>query len=195
MENNFITLFLRYFMKDISNESIDLFTNVITYKEFPKNHILIKEKEKAETFFIIKRGIIGSFSKDINGEKEYIRAIHANNDVFTNISSLNQDNNTINNYVSLTDCEVYEGSFTQFIQYTNDSHEFAILYSRIIQKALLVAQMRIDELSLLDATDRYIILQKKIPNIENLIPQYQIANYLNITPVQLSRIRKKMHYK
>ena len=44
----------------------------------------------------------------------------------------------------------------------------------------------------MDATQRYLKLCKKIPDIESLIPQYQIASYLGITPVQLSRIRKKM---
>ena len=32
-----------------------------------------------------------------------------------------------------------------------------------------------------------------ILGIENLIPLYHVASYLNITPVQLSRIRKNLH--
>jgi hypothetical protein len=40
-----------------------------------------------------------------------------------------------------------------------------------------------------DAKERYLDLKKNIPDIDDLIPQYQIAAYLNITPVQLSRIR------
>ncbi|MGB6268061.1 MAG: hypothetical protein WBF67_03545 [Olleya sp.] len=41
----------------------------------------------------------------------------------------------------------------------------------------------------MNAKGRYLKLREKIPNIDNLIPQYQIAAYLSITPVQLSRIR------
>jgi len=44
----------------------------------------------------------------------------------------------------------------------------------------------------LNALERYLCLKKEIPNIENLIQLNQIANYLNITPVQFSRIRKKI---
>ncbi|TCI84435.1 Crp/Fnr family transcriptional regulator [Tenacibaculum sp. M341] len=194
MKDNFVTQFLRFFKEDISDKSIELFEEVITYKQISKNEIIIHEADSADKFFLIKEGIVGSFSKSIDEEKEYIRAIHANNDVFTNLSSLNTGRlyKTKNNYKSLTDCTVYEGSFIKFIEFTNTSHEFAILYGRIIQRALLISQTRLDELSLLDATQRYEILKQRIANIENLIPQYQIASYLNITPVQLSRIRKSL---
>ncbi len=45
----------------------------------------------------------------------------------------------------------------------------------------------------LNATERYLCLKKEIPNIENLIQLNQIANCLNITPIQFSRIRKKIY--
>jgi hypothetical protein len=44
----------------------------------------------------------------------------------------------------------------------------------------------------LNGTERYLKLKKQISGIENLIPQYHIASFLNITPVQLSRIRKDL---
>ena len=44
----------------------------------------------------------------------------------------------------------------------------------------------------LNESERYEILKKRIPDIDNLIPQDQIASYLNITPVQLSRLRREM---
>jgi hypothetical protein len=46
----------------------------------------------------------------------------------------------------------------------------------------------------LNATESYIKLRKQIPDIDSLIPQYQIASYLSISPVQLSRIRKKLNF-
>ena len=49
---------------------------------------------------------------------------------------------------------------------------------------------KILDLSMLNATQRYEKLKEKHPGIDNLINQYHIASYLNITPVQLSRVRK-----
>jgi len=50
------------------------------------------------------------------------------------------------------------------------------------------------DLMTLNATESYIKLRKQIPDIDSLIPQYQIASYLSISPVQLSRIRKKLNF-
>lgn len=43
-----------------------------------------------------------------------------------------------------------------------------------------------------DATTRYLTFLKSHPNLEKRIPQLYIASYLGITPVALSRIRKKL---
>ena len=45
---------------------------------------------------------------------------------------------------------------------------------------------------MLDADQRYAILQKEFPGIELKIPQYHIASYLGISATQLSRIRSKL---
>ena len=44
-------------------------------------------------------------------------------------------------------------------------------------------------LVILDAQERYALFQEEFPGLEFDIPQYQVASYLGITPVQLSRIR------
>ncbi len=40
--------------------------------------------------------------------------------------------------------------------------------------------------------ERYVNLQKERPDLLNRIPQHQIATFLGITPVSLSRIRKRI---
>lgn len=43
-----------------------------------------------------------------------------------------------------------------------------------------------------NATERYLTLLKKHPNIDHRIPQLHIAAHLGITPTQLSRIKKSL---
>jgi CRP-like cAMP-binding protein len=45
------------------------------------------------------------------------------------------------------------------------------------------------QLLTLTAAERYALLQKRYPELEQLIPSYHIASYLGITPISLSRIR------
>ena len=65
---------------------------------------------------------------------------------------------------------------------------------KLLEHIFITYENRSLDLMRLDATERYLKLREQIPNIDNLIPQYQIASYLNITPVQLSRIRKKLNF-
>lgn len=43
-----------------------------------------------------------------------------------------------------------------------------------------------------DATTNYLTFREELPGLEDLVPQYHIASYLGVTPVQLSRIRAKL---
>lgn len=55
-----------------------------------------------------------------------------------------------------------------------------------------VKEKREREFLLLDAESRYRIFLKEHPHLEKRIKQHMIASYLGITPIALSRIRKKM---
>ena len=76
---------------------------------------------------------------------------------------------------------------------TNSDLEFSSFYIKILEGSYINSENKVYDLSVLNSTERYIKLKKEIPDIENLIPQYQIASYLNITPTQLSRIRREYY--
>ncbi|TCI84434.1 Crp/Fnr family transcriptional regulator [Tenacibaculum sp. M341] len=195
MKIELVRSFSRFYMSDISDEGINAFADILEIKYFKKGDVLIKRADDLTKFYILKSGIVASFSEDIETKKEYIRTIHVENYAFTNLFYLDKDKEATYDYFKcLTDdCLLLEGSFQDFLTLTQENHEISLLYNYIQQKLLLQLLIRLDRLSLLDATNRYRLLKQRIPNIDNLIPQYQIASYLNITPVQLSRIRKKMY--
>ena len=69
-------------------------------------------------------------------------------------------------------------------------HEFCKMFSKMLSKIVLIFKSKIYDLSVLNATERYLKLRQELPDLEKLVPQYHITSYLNITPTQLSRIRK-----
>ncbi len=194
-----VAQFLNEYVDNISEKTIELFYTIAKISAYKKGETVLRYGKKPVKFFIIKQGVVGSFTKDKAEDKEYIRTLYTGdlNTVFTDLSSIENNANTlgnITNYVCLTDCEILEGDFEDFRALTLSHHELSLLYNRILEKAFVRSERRIDELSLFDATQRYRNLKSQISNIDNLVPQYQIAYYLNVTPVQLSRIRKKMYY-
>lgn len=62
----------------------------------------------------------------------------------------------------------------------------------ISQKHLIVLQKRFLKTISSNAEGRYIELIRRHPEIEQLVPQHQIASYLGILPESLSRMKKNL---
>ena len=68
--------------------------------------------------------------------------------------------------------------------------QFERLGRLIAEQAFIGLRKKTDNLTLLDAKERYLNLLKHRPKVIRRIPQYYIASYLGIKPQSLSRIRK-----
>ena len=188
---------LKYFSDkypDISQKSLELLTKLATETSLKKNEPIVKLGDISKYFYLIKSGVVRSFYEDEKG-KQYIRTIFTANKTTGCLSSLISEGNCKLTYECLTDCELYKFNFKEFKKLIKKNHEIAILYGKMLENVFLLLESKIYDLSVLDATERYLKLKNEIVNIEDLIPQYHIASYLNISPVQLSRIRKKMYSK
>lgn len=63
---------------------------------------------------------------------------------------------------------------------------------QLLQTAYLMKEKREKSFLLDDATKRYQDFLKNFALIEEFIKQYHVASFLGITPVGLSRIKKKL---
>ncbi len=189
-----ITQFIDFHNPNLPKKQRDLFRANMKLKHHKKGDILVKKGETPHTFYILTKGLLRSFITDTNGN-DHIRTI------FTPISTTGSLSSLITNrasnacYDCLTETEILEGDFNVFKKLTNEHHEMSMFYNTVLESIFLRTEKRFYELSVLTSTERYLQLKQEIPNIENLIPQYHIASYLNITAVQLSRIRKKLFSK
>lgn len=66
---------------------------------------------------------------------------------------------------------------------------WGIIHKAILDRALIAAERRERSLILDDAAKRYRAFLDEYPGVELHVKQYEIASYLGISPVTLSRIR------
>ncbi|OSY87887.1 hypothetical protein WH52_07540 [Tenacibaculum holothuriorum] len=189
--NNDIRLFIGKFL-DLPEEIITVFENLVEYTELPPMSYLAKTGEYSTDFFIVKSGIVRSYYLNNDG-KENTRALFIPGYVTGPTSAMMRNIPSELNYQTLTKVTGYRGNFHELIKLTEKHHELALFYVKTLEDAFLKAEKIILDISTLNATERYTALREKIPNIDNILAQKYIASYLNITPVQLSRIRKKMY--
>ncbi|TVZ55716.1 CRP-like cAMP-binding protein [Lutibacter sp. Hel_I_33_5] len=178
----------------LPKESFDKFLALTTLKEFSNKEILAEAGKIPKELFILKRGVVRSYYTDSNG-KEYIRSLFNPICATGALGALVQDKPSALSYDCLTECELYIVNFKDLKKLIRNDKEIANMYANVLERIFILLEAKIYELSVLDGTQRYLKLKKEIPTIEKLIPQYHIASYLNISAVQLSRIRREINSK
>ncbi len=188
-QDDTLKLFLKNKVKDVSTESISLVESISEFKSYHKGEVILDYGEFNDDTFVIKSGFVANFSRQEDGS-DFIRTLFKADDEFGSLRCGIKGEKSNVAFKALTDCEVYQLSSKQLLKERNP---FIVeLYISILENTFFKFEKRIGELSGFDATKRYLQLRKDIPYIDNILPQYQIANYINITPVQLSRIRRKI---
>ena len=186
-------VFLNSFL-DISEDTFKRLSDIAIYRKIETGARIGKPDEVPTKVYMLISGVMRAYLDSESG-KQY------NKNFFMPFSFVGAFTGLIKGqpsklvYEALTNCKVYEVNFATFMDLCKTDIHVSHLYNRVLEHVFIKYEERQIELISMDATQRYLKLIKKIPKIENLVPQYQIASYLSITPVQLSRIRKKLKSK
>jgi CRP-like cAMP-binding protein len=175
----------------LSTDVYDQLFNISELKEFKAGTKLVDIGDISKKFYLINKGVLRSFLIMENG-KELTKTLFTPIDFFASFTSIIVDKPSEFIYETLTDCHIFEINYEAFMNLCNSDMEVLKFYTKYLEFLFVEGESMFIEISSMDAKQRYLKLKDTIPNIDQLIPQYQIASYLNITPVQLSRIRAKM---
>ncbi|MGB5418800.1 Crp/Fnr family transcriptional regulator [Algibacter sp.] len=182
--------FLNSFL-DVSEETYQKIEKIMTYKNLKSGDFIAKPGEISTKAYILVSGMMRAYLSSESG-KEYNKNFFMPYCFAGSLTALIKKQTSKLSYEALTDCVLYEADFSDIIELCKKDIQISNLYSRVLEQIYISNEERLVELITMNATERYIALQKKTPNIDELVPQYQIASYLGITPVQLSRIRNKI---
>jgi CRP-like cAMP-binding protein len=188
--NSDIENFLSQYI-DLSENMISLFKEIITYIELEPIDFLPRTNENSTSFFIVKTGIVRSYLQSESG-KEITRTFFLPGQLTGNIAALIKKAPSNLNYQALTKITAYKGDFFKFKELVLKHHKLSLLYVKTLESTYLKTESLILEISTYSATERYLMLKKIVPDIDNIIAQRYIASYLNVSPVQLSRIKKNL---
>lgn len=188
--NNDIENFLCQYA-DLPKNVVSIFKDILTYCELEPFEYFAKTNEYTTNFFILKSGLMRSYLETEDG-KEVTKYIFTPVSFAGSLSSLIKQNPFDSNYQALTKVTGYKGCFLKLKDLALKNHEFSLFYIKTMEDFYLKVEDLILDISTHSATERYLILKERIPNIDNIIAQRYIASYLNITPVQLSRIKKSL---
>ena len=152
-------------------------------KSLKKGEKIAEQGGRSTKVYFLLSGLMRAKRSNSSG-KELTKNIYSPISFVGPFSSILTKSPSLLTYEALTTCKVFEIEFDDFMKLTKTNIEFSNLYNRVLEYLFLVYEKKQLESISLNATERYQLLMRRIPNIDKEIPQYQIASYLNITPVK-----------
>lgn len=186
------------------NELLDYFKNVVSISPEIEKKLseIIKEKNvvkgeqllsanssKKEHVFIVS-GCLRSFYKTEDG-KEHTIQFAIKNWWISDYITLYTDHKSVVSVESITHSKVLIIDNAKIEELYKEFPQFEPMQRKNFEKRISALQKRILSLLAMSAADKYNQFIKDYTEFEKIIPNYQIASYLGITPQSLSRIRKE----
>lgn len=166
------------------------FEDIFHRVSFQKGEYWIHSGEKEQRVAIIQTGLFRMYYIGDNHE-EYTKDFCRPGDFLAAYSSLLTQGPTFLNIQAMKDSETIVASYDKYLSLEKSNSCWEKLNKKIAEALFIKKERREKDLLLLSAQERYIGFMREYENISDLIPQYQIASFLGISPVSLSRIKNK----
>ena len=183
------------FLNEIANideETFNILSSLAKYNKVTSQIQISHAGKIPSKVYMLISGVLRAYVTLESG-KQYNKRLYSSYSFAGALTSMIKKEPSIVVMETLTECELYEIDYFELMRLCEKNFNIAKLYKKILEHTFIAYEDRNLDLMILSGTERYLKLRKQIPNIDTLIPQYQIASYLNITPVQLSRIRKSLN--
>ena len=181
-----------YFKNKISiSDELEKEMNEIIYeKKLVKGEIVLSENSIKKEHIFVASGCLRSFYKAENG-KEYTIQFAVKNWWIGDYITFYTNDNSVLTIESLTNSKILLLNKVKAEKFYKKYPQLENLQRKNFEKRIATLQKRILSLLTLSATEKYQQFIDDYAMFEKVIPNYQIASFLGITPESLSRVRKE----
>lgn len=179
-----------FYLKQISpikQESRDAFVSKCKIFNFSKGKYLLKSGQVSQYLYFVKSGIGKVYY--LKEGKEIIDWISDEGNILTSVSSFLTQKASLHFVKLMEDSELIGISYTDLEGLFNKYHELERLGRKLTIMALVQLQDRINSMQFETAKNRYESFLVNYPNCINRISLGDLASFLGMTQVTLSRVR------
>ena len=181
-------------MIEIDESDWEKVTALFTKKEYAKGQELFSAGKVCQTLYYISSGAVRVYSLSTEG-KDLTWMLNYNKDGYQLdpfsgdiVSYLTQTESTF--FIeTLEDCVIYEANFAELDKLYASSLKWMTLARNISDRQLVTVAQRVQMMKRLTAKEKYELMKVIAPIYEEVLPDYQFATVLGITPQSLSRIK------
>lgn len=150
--------------------------------------ILLRQDSRATKLYFIQQGLIHNYY--YHDGKQVSSWFYAENQFVTSWYSFYSQKPTFEEIECLEDCVLYVISYEKYQKLIIDFPSFGNFARLLAEEMLLFLDYFSKSWSFLSAKEKYDLLQRYFPNIEQRVKLGQIAAFLGISQETLSRIRR-----
>ena len=176
----------------ISQNSWQLIENILEFQSAKKGELLLRNGDIAKQIYFICQGALRTFIMDATGNT-YNKNIFLEGDFAGSTASSLQQTPSEFSIETLEDSVLININYQKYRELIFQNEDLKNFYITYLEKHWVIEKEQ-REISLVmeNATERYLQLLSKHPDISEGIALHHIASHLGITPTQLSRIRKNL---
>jgi CRP-like cAMP-binding protein len=185
---------LQVILKDWERETVitalDEFISLFTITKLKKDQNWITIGTKGTHLGYLITGLIRAYHLTADGN-EYTKTIFMEGDFVAPLASLTTGTPSPVSLQALTPVELTTAQYVDIEKIYRKHHCLESMARKLIQHEWVKKEIREINLVTLSAEKRYDLFLEEYRGLEERIPWYHIASFLGITPVALSRIRKR----
>ena len=183
-----------YTHSSLKSEELKLIIQAHSKVTFKKGEFILNRNETANAYYCLESGLVRSFTFNSQGD-EITTEFFGRNEIIIEVASLFLRIPTKENIQALSDCECWKLDFNTFQNLYQSLPGYTEWGRLWMSNALFYTKQRSLSMITNSATERYLDLQQKHPELFTTVPLKFIASYLGITDTSLSRIRKEISKK
>lgn len=176
----------------LDEENVALLKNISKPKALKKDMFFLQEGEKSTEIGFISKGVFRSYYIDKSGN-DVTKYFYAEGGILFSYAAYLSQKESMYCIQALEDSEILVVKISDFEKIVEGNYQLLLFYKKMIDKTLVIKEEHTISFKLLDSTKRYKQFLDTYPDLEARVKQCHIASYLGITPVSLSRIRKKLN--
>lgn len=152
-----------------------------------KGTTLVRQGEVCGEIYFVEKGLLKVMS--MNGDREFVLRFFPENAFVTIVDSFTEQKPSHFRLVALEDSELLVINHNAFEALCAESHAVANLFRKINQWVAAAMMKRIQEVLANDAAQQYAKFLEEQAAIVQRISLGELAKYIGVTQVSLSRIR------
>lgn len=171
----------------MTHNELDTLESILVPMKYAKGEMILSEGEVCKNIYYIEHGLIRQFY--FKNGKEVTEHLGKDHTIFMCIESLFREQPTRLQVEALEQTLVYALPKKRLEEEAMHNVNIQMLYRKILEESLIISQVHADLVRFESAQNRYKKMCELNPQVILRAPLVFIANYLQMTPETLSRVR------